>query len=150
LSAPETDPAADLTVATVPAAKADAARAAIRVEKDGRARDLAVEDIYAIRANAHYSYVHDGEHEYFCTQSISALEAMLDCEQFFRVHRSYVVRLSRVTRVKRAGESAVAELGAPVRCNIPVSRGQCRELKERLGALSSFAGAAAREMHQPS
>ncbi len=37
-----------------------------------------VEDIYAIRANAHYSYVHDGEQEYFCNLSISALEAMLD------------------------------------------------------------------------
>src|SRR5271168_792545 len=31
----------------------------VRVEKDGRARDLAVADIYAIRANAHYTYVHD-------------------------------------------------------------------------------------------
>ncbi len=48
--------------------------ASIRVEKDGRPREIAVGDIYAVRANAHYTYVHDGEKEYFCTLSISALE----------------------------------------------------------------------------
>ena len=49
------------------------ATAFIPVEKDGRTRELAVADIYAIRANAHYTYVHDGEQEYFCNLSISAL-----------------------------------------------------------------------------
>jgi len=120
----------------------------IRVEKDGRVRNLAVEEIYAIRANAHYCYVHDGEQEFFCNQSISALIAILDPDRFLRVHRSYVVRLSRVTRVKRAGESGIAELGEPVRCSIPVARAQYREVKERLGALSLPANAAAREIRQ--
>ena len=92
----------------------------IRVEKDGRPRDIAVSDIYAIRANAHYTYIHDGEKEYFCSLSISALEARLDPKAFLRVHRSYIVSVDRIARVKRSGEAGVAELGLPVRCSIPM------------------------------
>jgi NO-binding membrane sensor protein with MHYT domain len=153
--ATETSTASQAPVAAIPAREAPApapplalAPAVVRVEKDGRARDVSVEDIYAIRANAHYCYVHDGEHEYFCNQSISALETMLDPAVFFRVHRSYIVRLSRVSRVKRTGEAAIAELGEPVRCSIPVARAQYRQVRERLGAMSNAEYAAAREMRQ--
>ena len=106
----------------------------IRVEKDGRARFLAVSDIYAVRANAHYTFVHDGEREYFCNRSISALEAELDPSEFARVHRSYIVRLALVSRIRRSGEAAVAELGEPVRCTIPIARGQYREIRARIEA----------------
>lgn len=91
-----------------PPAKPPAGRAAsIRVEKDGRRRDIAVRDIYAVRA--HYTYVHDGEKEYFCTLSISALEARLDPKAFLRVHRSHIVSVDRIARVRRAGEAGIAE-----------------------------------------
>lgn len=107
----------------------------IRIEKDGRPRHIAVEDVYAIRANAHYTYVHDGEQEYFCNQSISALEAQLDRTEFLRVHRSYIVHLKRVSRVRRAGDAGLADLGDPARCSIPIARGQYREVKRRIEAL---------------
>ena len=107
----------------------------IRVEKDGRGRFLAVSDVYAVRANAHYTFIHDGEREYFCNQSISALEAELDPLEFARVHRSYIVQLARVSRIRKSGEAAVAELGEPVRCAIPIARGQYREIKARIEAL---------------
>jgi hypothetical protein len=108
----------------------------LRIEKKGRERDLAMDDIYAIRANAHYTYVHDGEQEYFCDLSISAIERRLDPNLFLRVHRSHIVAVKRIARVKRSGENAVAELGAPVRCSIPIARGQIREVKRRVEALS--------------
>ena len=120
-------------LAVLPAARA----ASIPVEKDGRARELAVADIYAIRANAHYTYVHDGEQEYFCNLSISALEARLDPKAFLRVHRSHIVSVNRIARVKRAGEAGVAELGLPVRCSIPIARAHYRQVKVRIGALAS-------------
>jgi NO-binding membrane sensor protein with MHYT domain len=109
----------------------------VRVEKDGRGRDLAVADIYAIRANAHYTYVHDGEQEYFCNLSISALEARLDPKAFLRVHRSHIVSVDRIVRVKRSGEAGVAELGLPVRCSIPIARAYYRQVKLRAGALAT-------------
>jgi diguanylate cyclase len=120
----------------------------IRVEKDGRARFLAVDDIYAVRANAHYTFIHDGEREYFCNQSISALEAELEESEFVRVHRSYIVRLARVSRIRRSGEAAVAELGQPVRCAIPVARGQYREIKARIETLQRSERPPAREKSQ--
>ena len=112
--------------------RADPAAATLRIEKDGRPREIGVERILAVRANAHYTYVHDGEQEYFCNQSISAVEARLGATAFMRVHRSHLVRVSAVARVKRNGDAATLELLAPVRCSIPVARGQCRELKRRL------------------
>ena len=119
-----------------PIAAAVGRAASIRVEKDGRPRDIAVSDIYAIRANAHYTYIHDGEKEYFCKLSISALEAQLDPKAFLRVHRSYIVSVDRIARVKRSGEAGVAELGLPVRCSIPIARAHYRQVKLRIGALA--------------
>ena len=111
--------------------------ASIRVEKDGRTREIAVSEIYAIRANAHYTYVHDGEKEYFCTLSISAVEARLDPKAFLRVHRSYIVSVDRIVRVRRSGEAGIAELGLPVRCSIPIARAHYRQVKLRIDALAS-------------
>ena len=119
------------------AAPAPSRAAFVPVEKDGRGREIAVADIYAIRANAHYTYVHDGEHEYFCNLSISALQARLDPKAFLRVHRSYIVSVDRIARVKRSGEAGVAELGLPVRCSIPIARAHYRQVKLRIGALAS-------------
>jgi len=118
------------------AAAAPTRSAFVPVEKDGRTRELAVADIYAVRANAHYTYVHDGEQEYFCGLSISALEARLDPKAFLRVHRSYIVSVDRIARVKRSGEAGVAELGLPVRCSIPIARAHYRQVKLRIGALA--------------
>jgi diguanylate cyclase len=120
----------------------------IRIEKDGRGHFLAVGDVYAVRANAHYTFVHDGEREYFCNRSISALEAEFDPLEFARVHRSYIVQLARVSRIRKSGEAAVAELGEPVRCSIPIARGQYRDIKARIEALQRASGPAAREKRQ--
>ena len=109
---------------------------AIRVEKDGRWRDIALEDIFAVRANAHYTYVYDGEQEYFCNLSISAVAARLDPALFLRVHRSHIVAVRRIARVKRAGENGIAELGTPVRCSIPIARAHYREVKQLIKAIA--------------
>jgi NO-binding membrane sensor protein with MHYT domain len=139
---PDAEPAAPVAepmAAPAPfaAAPAPVRAASIPVEKDGRTRELAVAGIYAIRANAHYTYVHDGEQEYFCNLSISALQAQLDPEAFLRVHRSFIVSVDRIARVKRSGEAGVAEMGLPVRCSIPIARAHYRQVKLRIGALAS-------------
>jgi NO-binding membrane sensor protein with MHYT domain len=125
-------PAAELP----PIAPSVGRAASIRVEKDGRTRDIVVGDIYAVRANAHYTYVHDGEKEYFCTLSISAVEARLDPAAFLRVHRSYIISVDRIARLKRSGEAGIAELGLPVRCTIPIARAHYRQVKLRIGAIA--------------
>jgi len=109
----------------------------IRVEKDGRWRDIVPDDIFAVRANAHYTYIYDGEQEYFCNLSISSIEERLDPRHFIRVHRSHIIAIRRVARVKRAGENAIAEIGYPVRCSIPIARAQYRQVKMLVEAMAS-------------
>ncbi len=135
---------------SAPQARSAPPVANIRVEKDGLGRFLPVGDIYAVRANAHYTFVHDGEREYFCNRSISALEAELDPSEFARVHRSYIVRLARVSRIRKAGEAAVAELGDPARCAVPIARGQYREIKARIEAMQRGERPSFHEMRQSS
>lgn len=108
----------------------------IRVEKDGRWRELAPDEIFVVRANAHYTYIHDGEQEYFCNLSISAVEERLDRRLFVRVHRSHIISIRRVSRVKRAGENAIAEIGVPVRCSVPIARAQYRQVKMLVEAMA--------------
>jgi NO-binding membrane sensor protein with MHYT domain len=108
--------------------------ATIRVEKDGRWRDIVSDEIFAVRANAHYTYIYDGEQEYFCNLSISAVESRLDPALFLRVHRSHIVAVRRIARVKRAGENGIAELGTPVRCSIPIARAHYRAVKQLVRA----------------
>jgi NO-binding membrane sensor protein with MHYT domain len=128
--------AAPLFVAA-PASEDRRAASFIRVEKDGRWRDISTDDIYAVRANAHYTYVFDGEHEYFCNLSISAIEECLDPTVFLRVHRSHILAVHRVARVRRAGETGVAEIGVPVRCSIPIARAHYRQVKQLVEAVVS-------------
>jgi NO-binding membrane sensor protein with MHYT domain len=101
----------------------------IRVEKDGRMRDIALDDIFAVRANAHYTYIYDGEQEYFCNLSISSIEERLDPRYFVRAHRSHIIAIRRVARVKRAGENGIAEIGVPARCSVPIARAHYRQVK---------------------
>jgi diguanylate cyclase len=108
--------------------------ATIRVEKDGRWREIVSDEIFAVRANAHYTYIYDGEQEYFCNLSISAIESRLDPALFLRVHRSHIVAVRRIARVKRAGENGIAELGTPVRCSIPIARAHYRAVKQLVRA----------------
>jgi len=135
-SVPLADPSLNAPAANEPEGESPAERPEkqrtnfIHVEKDGRLREIAVGDIFAVRANAHYSYVHDGEQEFFCGLTISAIEARLDPVRFMRVHRSYIVAIDRVASLKRAGENGVAELAAPVRCSIPVARSHYRQVKQ--------------------
>lgn len=106
----------------------------LRVEKDGRAHEIACDAIFAVRADAHYTHIHDGEQEYFCTLSISAVEARLDRRLFKRVPRSHILAVHRIAKLKRSGESHVAELGAPVRCSIPIARAHVRPLRQQIEA----------------
>lgn len=92
-----------------------------------------VEDIRSIRADAHYTLVHDGRRERICSWSISEAEQRLDPALFARVHRSHIVALSHVTLMRKEGDGAVLELDGPANHLVPVSRGKMAEVKARLG-----------------
>jgi len=90
-----------------------------------------MEDVVAVHANAHYTYIFDGSAKFFCPLAISDVEARLDRTRFIRVHRSHIVNIDRVVGLKRAGDNGVIELAD--RYTVPVSRSRFGGLRSRLG-----------------
>jgi NO-binding membrane sensor protein with MHYT domain len=92
-----------------------------------------IADVRSVRADAHYTRVHDGTRERMCPWSISEAEAQLDPSLFVRVHRSHIVAIPHVSFVRKEGDGAVIELDGPSPHRVPVSRAKIAELKARLG-----------------
>jgi hypothetical protein len=90
-------------------------------------------DVRSVRADAHYTKVHDGIRERMCPWSISEAEAQLDPGLFVRVHRSHIVAMAHVTLVRKEGDGAIVELDGPSPHRVPVSRAKIAEVKARLG-----------------
>jgi diguanylate cyclase len=102
------------------------------VERDGITHFFPVDDIVAVHANAHYTYIFDGAAKFFCPLPISDVEARLDASRFIRVHRSHIVNVDRIVGLRRAGDSGLIELAAADRYTVPVSRSRVGWLKSRL------------------
>ena len=105
------------------------------IERDGATRFVAVENVFAIHANAHYTYVFDGASKLFCPLAIGVVEARLDRRRFARVHRSHIVNLDHVVGVKRTGEAGLAELDAAEPYAVPVARNKINWLKARIESI---------------
>jgi len=90
-------------------------------------------EVRSVRADAHYTKIHDGIRERMCPWSISEAEAHLDPGLFLRVHRSHIIAISHVTFVRKEGDGAVVELDGPSPHRVPVSRAKIAEVKARLG-----------------
>jgi len=96
-------------------------------------------DVRSVRADAHYTRVHDGTRERMCPWSISEAEAQLDPGLFVRVHRSHIVAMAHVSLVRKEGDGAVIELDGPSPHFVPVSRAKMAEVKARLGLVRRHA-----------
>jgi NO-binding membrane sensor protein with MHYT domain len=96
-------------------------------------------EVRSVRADAHYTLVHDGIRERMCPWSISEAEAQLDPGLFVRVHRSHIVAIPHVTFVRKEGDGAVIELDGPAPHRVPVSRAKIAEVKARLGLVRRHA-----------
>lgn len=92
-----------------------------------------VADIRSVRADAHYTRVHDGTRERLSPWSISEVEAQVDSALFMRVHRSHIVALPHVAFLRKEGDGAIVGLSGPTPHEVPVSRAKIAELKIQLG-----------------
>jgi NO-binding membrane sensor protein with MHYT domain len=109
------------------------------VEGADGTRFIDTAEVRSIRADAHYTRVHDGTRERMCPWSISEAEAQLDPGLFVRVHRSHIVAIPHVTFVRKEGDGAIIEVDGPSPHRIPVSRAKIAELKARLGLVKRSA-----------
>jgi NO-binding membrane sensor protein with MHYT domain len=103
------------------------------VEEADGTHFIDVADVRSVRADAHYTRVHDGTRERMSPWSISEAEARLDPALFVRVHRSHIVSIPHVTFIHKEGDGAVVELDGPAPHRVPVSRAKIAELKVQLG-----------------
>jgi diguanylate cyclase len=118
------------------------------VERDGGTHFVAVEDVVAIHANAHYTYIFNGNDKLFCSLSISDIESRLDSNLFVRIHRSHIVNIERVLGYKRAGDGEMVEMDAAQHYLVPVSRSRVGWLKSRVDAITGAAsGSGTRRRH---
>jgi diguanylate cyclase len=138
-----------------PAALGDAAAPARRparhlpIERDGGTHFLAVDEVVAIHANAHYTYIFDGNDKLFCPLAIGDVESRLDDTRFIRVHRSHIVNIDRVVGYKRSGDNELVEMAAVHPYVVPVSRSRIGSLKSRITALTGVdASLALRRKHR--
>ena len=109
------------------------------MEQDGTRRLLPVDSIVAIHANAHYTYVFDGTAKYFCPLAIGDIEAQLDPIRFARVHRSHIINVEHIVRLKRAGDNGLIELRGRDPYTVPVSRGRLSWVRSHLGSKAQAA-----------
>jgi diguanylate cyclase len=113
------------------------------IERDGGTHFLAVDDVVAIHANAHYTYIFNGSDKLFCPLAIGDVESRLDTNRFVRIHRSHIVNIERVVGYKRSGDNEMVEMAAMHDYAVPVSRSRIGWLKTRVAALTGSDPAAA-------
>jgi len=110
------------------------------VERDGSTHFVPIDDVVAVHANAHYTYIFDGKTKLFCSLPIGVVESRLDSSRFVRVHRSHIVAIDRILGLKRVGETGIIELAALEPYTVPVSRGRLAWLKSRLAVTTGDIG----------
>jgi diguanylate cyclase len=107
------------------------------IEREGAKQFVAVDDVVAIHANAHYTYIFNGNDKLFCPLAIGDVESRLDGSQFLRVHRSHIVNIERVVGYKRSGDNEMVEMDAAHHYAVPVSRSRVGRLKSRIASKAS-------------
>jgi len=106
------------------------------IERDGSTHFVAVEDVIAIHANAHYTFIFNGSDKLFCPLAIGDVESRLDGSRFVRIHRSHIVNIDRVVGYRRSGDNELVEMEAAGDYAVPVSRSRIGWLKSRVAALT--------------
>jgi DNA-binding LytR/AlgR family response regulator len=105
------------------------------IERDGGTQFLPVDDVVAVHANSHYTFVFNGTDKLFCPLAIGEVESRLDNSRFVRIHRSHIVNIERVIGYKRSGDNEMVEMDAAQDYAVPVSRSRIGWLKTRVAAV---------------
>jgi len=104
----------------------------ILVRHNGRSVVIAVADIDCIEAADNYVCLHSGQARYLIRTPLATLERQLDHRDFVRIHRSTIVRLSRVREIRsRFGGRNEVILRSGAR--FPLSRGYRDAVRQLLG-----------------
>ena len=101
------------------------------VKSGGRMFFLRTDEIDWIEAAGNYVRLHVGAQAHLLRETMNAIEARLDSERFFRIHRSRIVNVERIQEMQPwlNGEySIVLKTGA----RLTISRGYREKLQDKL------------------
>ncbi|MBG6234367.1 two-component system LytT family response regulator [Pedobacter sp. CAN_A7] len=102
------------------------------VKKDGAIKILNVADIHYFEADDDQVKLSTTEGVFYKNKTMSFFEKTLDSSQFIRIHRSYIINLSQVTKIElKEKESYVVLLKSNIW--LPVSKTGYLKLKALLG-----------------
>jgi DNA-binding LytR/AlgR family response regulator len=89
-------------------------------------------DIFYLEADNIYAKVHTYSGVYFCDFSLRFLEERLPSEHFYRIHRSYMVNLSKVEKIIKERQSYYLQIqNSDIR--LPVSRNKAADFSKKMG-----------------
>lgn len=102
------------------------------VKSGGRVFFLRTDEIDWIEAAGNYVRLHVGATSHLLRETMNSIEARLDPEKFFRIHRSRIVNMERIQEMQPwlNGEYAVVLRNGT---RVTLSRGYREKLQERLG-----------------
>jgi two-component system, LytTR family, response regulator len=104
----------------------------IAVEMRGQVRVVPVATIEYIAASGPYAEIHVGERTYIIRERMQTLEERLDPADFFRIHRSVIVKLDQIeTLLREAGGDYAVQLRCGAR--LSVSRNRVEPLEKWMG-----------------
>jgi two-component system LytT family response regulator len=106
----------------------------IAVQGRGRMRVVPVAEIDYIVASGVYAELHVGGQRHLVRTSLNTLEAQLDPDEFFRIHRAVIVRLDQVELLIREG-GGNCHVQLRTGDKLPVGRSRREELETRLGRI---------------
>jgi len=89
-------PGADTSAAITQPRHADR----LTVKSDGRVYFVKTTDVDWVQADGNYVRVHAGSATHLIRETLSTVEAILDPEQFSRIHRSTIVNLDRIRELQ--------------------------------------------------
>jgi two-component system LytT family response regulator/two-component system response regulator LytT len=94
---------------------------------------LKPEDIYYIKAELSETVVRTKDYEYFSNKKLYEFENILKSKGFFRVHKSYLVNLSKIKEMKVAEQSKFIIFFEGINDVIKTSRNGAKALRDYLG-----------------
>ena len=115
--------------------ESDDADEAVPVELAGVTQLVRRDSIGWVEADGDYARLHSATGSHLVRIPLSTLESRWRAKGFQRIHRSYLVALGMVTGLRNTDGGImvrVAENGASPAVELPVSRRQTRELRDRL------------------
>ena len=106
----------------------------LTVTKGGKKHFLSSIEIAYLMAKDDYSYIYTDDARYLSTSSLTALEEKLEPAGFFRVHRRYLINLSKIRSVEpTAGGTLELTIEDGEGTKVPVSRRRVSALKRAMG-----------------